>query len=306
MMLRWCGGGMVCLLAMAALGCGPAVDAGEGGADDESSSGTVDPSSTVGTIATTSATTVATNATSATTSATDPSTTGPSTATDPSASVTVSTDPGTATFTTSSTTDPTGGELPDGEMCEEDGQCASGHCFVLGVLGGICGACETEADCPGGGCTPPNPLAQPPTASACNDGGFGAACDTDEICQDDLQCVTVVDVPGVLSASTCSECAVDADCDAGQLCAPDIAIAALTGVYRCVATGTLANGQSCDYANSGDESCVSGHCAIADVMGLLQIGVCSACEIDVQCMAPQVCEPPQVDLMAGLIPGGCF
>ena len=45
--------------------------------------------------------------------------------------------------------------------------------------------------------------------------------------------------------------------------------------------------------------------AIADVMGLLQLGVCSACEIDEHCMAPQVCEPPQVDRMAGLIAGTC-
>ncbi|MBC8072870.1 MAG: hypothetical protein IAG13_31400 [Deltaproteobacteria bacterium] len=300
--LRW-------LAVVSVIGCGPAVDVGEGGDTDESSSSGGEPSTTVGTtVGTTASTTVGTSATTLTTSVgTDPSTSGPGTvsATDPSATATA-TDPGSATFTTTaSTTDPTGGELPDGETCEEDQQCASGHCFVVGIFGGVCGECVTDSDCAGGGCTPPNPLASPPTPSTCNDGGYGGGCMSDEACADGLRCATVLEVPGVITASTCSECASDAECDAGQLCAPDIAVLGLTGVYRCVEAGTLANGQSCDFATSGDESCASGHCAVADVMGLLSLGVCSACETDAQCMAPQECEPPQVDLEIGLIAGGC-
>lgn len=293
--LRWC-------VVVSVIGCGPAVDVGEGGDTDDPSSSGSDPSTTASTTATTVVTSVGT----------DPSTSGPATsgpgtvsATDPS-TATVTTEPGTGTFTTTaSTTDPTGGELPDGEPCEDDQQCASGHCFVVGIFGGICGECVTDSDCDGGGCTPPNPIAVPPAPSTCNDGAFGDGCMSDEVCDDGLRCATVLEVPGVITASTCSECASDGECDAGQLCAPDISVQGLTGVYRCVEAGTLANGQSCDFATSGDESCVSGYCAVADVMGLLSIGVCSGCEVDAQCMLAQECEPPQVDLELGLIPGGC-
>lgn len=297
MRLRWCGSFMVALCA-----CGPQVDPGGGGATDTSD----ESSDSVGesTVSTTASMTVGTTGTS-----TDPSTTGPTTVTattDPS--TTMTTDPSTVSTTdpvTTDPTDPTGGTQPNGAMCNDSSECMSGHCFVVGILGGLCGECETDDDCPGGGCSLPNPLANPPYGSVCNDGGYGSGCMGDDVCADGLVCATVIDVPGVLTASTCGECTSDAECDAGFVCAPDIAVASLTGVYRCVAQGSLANGQSCEFAGSGDASCVSGHCAIADVMGLLQIGVCSECEIDAQCGPMQTCEAPQVDLMSGLIAGTC-
>jgi Cys-rich repeat protein len=179
-------------------------------------------------------------------------------------------------------------------------------CYVLGILGGICGDCLSDADCGGGGCTQPNPLAQPPTGSTCNDGSYGDQCMSDAVCQRDLQCVEALNVPGVLVVSACSECATDADCGGGMLCAPDIAIAGLTGSWRCVAPMSLANGQSCDFEGSGDLSCQSGQCAVADVMGLLQIGVCSQCDEDGDCPMGQFCAAPEVDLNANvLIPGQC-
>jgi len=198
------------------------------------------------------------------------------------------------------------GDLPNGSMCVESFECASGHCYVVGILGGICGECENDFDCPDGGCTLPNFLSDPPTGSLCNDGSYGDGCETDEVCSGGLVCATTVNVPGVVTVSTCSECQADADCETGSTCEPDIALAALTGVKRCVIGGTLANGQSCDFESGGDLACGSGHCAVADIMGLLQLGVCSSCETDQDCVMPQVCEAPQADINAGVfIPGAC-
>jgi len=213
----------------------------------------------------------------------------------------VTTDPSTAEVTT----DPTGGGLPNGEPCSFGDECASGECFVIGVLGGVCGQCDEDADCDGGGCTLPNPLSQPPVGSVCNDGGYAGGCETDGVCADELVCALVIDVPGIVQVSTCSGCESAFDCADGSTCEPDIALGALNGVKRCVAAGTLANGQTCDNFATGDEACASGFCAAADVMGVLQIGVCSACEVDGDCPGG-TCVPPQVDLPSGVpTPGFC-
>lgn len=277
--------------------CGPVIDAEDDAGDTSdgasSTGGSTVGSATAATSASTSATTSAgtTGMTTVATSATSVGTTDPTVST-----VTVTTDP-------SDTTDPTGEGLPDGESCTDGFECASGHCFVLGPLGGVCGQCVVDADCGGGGCTPPNPLAEPPAPSVCNGGGYGAGCMSSDACVDPYICALVIDVPGVLLASTCGECEDAGDCAMGWSCEPDIAVAALTGVKRCVAPGTLANGQTCDLA--GDVACGSGHCAAADVLGVLQIGVCSGCEFDGDCPDAMVCEPPQVDLMTGVQPGAC-
>jgi hypothetical protein len=139
----------------------------------------------------------------------------------------------------------------------------------------------------------------------CNDGSYGGGCMSDDACADALQCGVVVDVPGVLTVSTCGECVADADCDTGFVCAPDIAVVnTIAGVKRCVAENSLANGQSCDFTTSGDASCASGYCAIADLMGFLSLGVCSECEADADCPG-STCEPPVIDPTNGLVPGFC-
>jgi hypothetical protein len=293
--------------------CGPVVAPSDGGDDDDTGSDatsgdddasasatmTAGPTTTLTSASATdpSASASASVSASNTATMTDPSATDPSTA-----SVTI-TDPS-FTATDSDPTDTSGG-LPNGSACELDEECESGSCYVVQLLGGLCGECKVDADCPGGGCTLPNPFAMPPTGSVCNDGGYGAGCMSDDACADDLQCATVIDVPGIIAVSTCGECIADADCDVGSVCAPDIALVGMiNGVNRCVAEGSLSNGQSCDYATSGDLSCASGHCAVADVMGFLLLGVCSECEADEDCLGLS-CEPPIVDLDGGLFPGTC-
>jgi hypothetical protein len=248
----------------------------------------------------------------------DPSTTMSST--DPSgtmsASTTVSTsvsdtedpsdtdtEPGTISVTMTTTTgeDP----LPNGSMCDDNSQCESAMCFVVGPLGGICGDCLTDADCEGGGCSIPNPLSTPPEGAECNMGEQGEGCMSDAVCADGGLCAVILDVPGILTASTCSECLDDAGCTDGALCSPSYDVVNLSGVKTCVPPGSVPDGEGCDLATTGNDACMSGFCQPADVLGVLDLGVCSGCATDADCTEPEVCLVPEVSLMEGLIAGGC-
>jgi hypothetical protein len=196
-----------------------------------------------------------------------------------------------------------GDGLPNGEACREDAECNSGHCYVIELLGGVCGECKLDDDCEGGGCTMPNPLADPPMGSTCNDGALGDGCMSDAACAGGLVCAELYDVRGVFSTSTCSECETDDDCAGSSLCAPDLFLTDLTGAYRCVAPGSLALGDTCELDGSGDAQCDSGHCAAANVQRLLLVGVCSECEDSGDC-GGAACEPPVVDAES-VTPGMC-
>jgi hypothetical protein len=274
-----------------ATGC-PKEDNGESGNDTNNDSGSESgtaTNSTVSASATMSSTTMASDSMSGTTDATVTDT----------GTVSVSDSMGSS----DSMTEP----QPNGSMCEADAECESGFCFVVGILGGICGECNSDADCAattGGGCSIPNPLANPAQGAHCNMGEAAAGCMSDDVCMDPLVCATILDVPGVLTASTCSECLTDDDC-MGDLCSPTYDVLNLSGEKTCVTAGSVADGLGCDFMGSGDDACMSGHCAVADVMGLLQLGVCSPCEMDGDCMPMETCEAPQVDITMGLIAGSC-
>jgi hypothetical protein len=185
-----------------------------------------------------------------------------------------------------------------------DAECMSGQCFVVGVLGGICGECNEDADCDMFGCSIPNPLADPPQGSTCGDGNVGSGCETADACSGDLLCATILDVPGVFTASTCSECDVDTDCADGTICNPNLSVTELTGNKTCIMPGTVADGDACDL--EADNGACTNFCASADVMGLLELGVCSECLQDADCPTMgDTCEAPVVDLAEGLIAGAC-
>ncbi len=200
--------------------------------------------------------------------------------------------------------------LPNGELCTsgDDAECESGHCFES-PLGNICGECEVDADCADttmGGCSIPNPLMMPPTGATCNDGSLGGGCMTSDVCMEPLICAEILNVPAVIVASTCSECTTDADCMGGDLCSPSYDVLNLSGSKTCVPPGSVPTGEGCDFMSSGDDACLSGFCAVADVMGFVQLGVCSECEGDMGCMPDEECAPPEVALDAGLIAGTCM
>jgi hypothetical protein len=204
------------------------------------------------------------------------------------------------------TGDPTGTDpLPNGEQCTEDAQCESEMCFVVGVLGGVCGDCLTDADCPDGGCSIPNPLKSPPEGASCNMGEQGGGCMSDDVCQGDQTCAVILDVPGVFTASTCSECNDSSTCDGDDICNPHYDVAELSGHKSCVAPGSVALGAGCVIGDEGHEACASGFCATATVMGLLELGVCSECVEDGDCAEGETCSPPDVDLATGLVAGTC-
>jgi len=191
--------------------------------------------------------------------------------------------------------------LPNGSQCSSDEECESNQCFVAGVLGGICGECNEDADCVGGGCTPANPITSAPPV--CNDGELADGCESTAACMPGLECASILSVPGILDANTCSECLDDTDCP-GQTCQPSYDVPGLTGVLVCVDLGSLADGDGCDLA-TGAAACSSGTCAAADFMMLFELGVCSECQVDADCPGG-TCQGPEIDLVEGLIAGTCI
>lgn len=178
-----------------------------------------------------------------------------------------------------------------GEMCQTDSECAE-DLFCNGVpgFGGICSECSSDADCATGNCTFQG------SYFGCGDGGQGQMCESDEVCGDGLYCAEVVNLGGLFNGNFCSECKVDSDCEDGQLCAPQVEFMDLmniSGQRSCIEPKTAPHNQLCDAQGSGDEQCM-GFCTTADVMGLLQIGVCGECETDSDCMDGGTCNPAMV------------
>jgi hypothetical protein len=180
---------------------------------------------------------------------------------------------------------------------------------MIGVLGGVCSECDESADCkpePGFGCNAGNPLSMFPAVCSTT-GDLGEGCETAEDCAGTLRCVTIIDVPGIVTASTCSECDPQQDCGGGLICAPLYAITDIAGHYRCVEPGTVPNGDGCNPLAGGAE-CVSGQCVSASLMGIPVVNVCSTCDEDADCQAGEICQLPEVvvdgDTLV-LVPGAC-
>jgi hypothetical protein len=224
--------------------------------------------------------------------------------TGPMTSATTASTSASTTADTGSTDESTGEEpvepMPDGASCEVNEECISGFCYFISVLGGICGECNADSDCPDGGCSLPNPLAQPPVGAHCNMGEPGAGCMSDEICQEGYTCETILSVPGILETAACSECEVDTDCGEGMLCSPTYDILNISGQRVCVMPGSVPNGEGCDHlSGTGNDACTSGLCATVDIMMLLQLGVCGDCGVDADCTPPDVCLPADIDITTG-------
>lgn len=208
----------------------------------------------------------------------------------------------------------TPGSVALGGTCMDPCDCASGNCFEIS-LGSACSECTSDAQCMAGGgagtCSADFTL-DPPYAR-CTGGELGVMCQLGSGgCQAGLVCAQILNTMGFLPDYFCSQCETSADCGAGLTCVPVIeygGIAISSGSLQCVSPSSLANGALCPLLPSGlgDGSvCASGKCAVTDVagLGIVQIGVCSACAVDGDCGAGLACMGVSVD-ENGTVPASC-
>lgn len=191
-------------------------------------------------------------------------------------------------------------QLDDGDICKMDCECFSGSCYLVPLIGGSCGECKVDADCPNGGCTLPNPYGM--VGASCNNGEPGKGCETDEVCSDpdNAICGTILEAAGILAIKTCGECATDADCGgATPHCAPDLDVGMFTGILSCKADAAVAQDGACQKPGQLDAVCMSGMCSAANVMGVIDVGICGECLGDDDCQPGQTCVDAEIDLMGG-------
>lgn len=181
--------------------------------------------------------------------------------------------------TTESSTD--GNGFPDdGTSCTSDDECMSNNCYLVPFLGGTCGECNEDADCPDGGCTAPNVFDS--GIAVCNVGEFGGGCETTSVCMPGLVCANVLDLLGLIQITTCGECDSSSDCSNGQICAPVASIEEFGGANECIAPGSLPQDAYCLLDGNGDQAC-NDLCSTVDMQGLAEIGACGECNTDGDC-----------------------
>jgi hypothetical protein len=185
---------------------------------------------------------------------------------------------------------------PNGAQCGSNDDCESGFCYTIPMVGGVCSECLSDADCEFT-CT----LSPTLGYAVCSDGAAGVMCESTEGCADGLVCAELIDTGGLFNANFCSDCETDADCTDDQRCTPYYDTESLGGYLTCVDPMSVADGQGCPIVDGmGDGSvCLNGHCGIADILGVVEIGVCGNCTTQDDCDEGQTCMPAVAD-MSGL------
>jgi hypothetical protein len=191
---------------------------------------------------------------------------------------------------------------PNGGQCMGPDDCKSGFCYEIPMLGGVCSECLTDEDCEMGTCS----LDPASLYAVCTDGSIGVMCSSDEGCMGELVCAELVDTGGLFPLNFCSECNADTPCPDGQICSPVYDLGMFQGYLGCVEPQSVPNGGGCplDGFMGDGEVCQSGFCGVADVLGVVPIGVCGECLTDMDCMDMQMCTPPVADMM-GLVGAVC-
>lgn len=149
---------------------------------------------------------------------------------------------------------------PLGDQCGLSGDCASGFCYTIGGIGGVCSNCEVDMDCPAG--TTCDYGIGDAYARCVGMGMLGDACTAGSDCGS-----------GFCAGGVCSECNVDVDCGDGGACDDQTAS---TGYFVCLAPF----GSPCQ--NSVE--CGSGYCNQGQFFD-----TCAECEQDSDCAAGQTC-----------------
>lgn len=186
---------------------------------------------------------------------------------------------------------------PIGESCSADPECASGHCYLLPMLG-ACSECTSDEHCMQDGEPGTCQLDVGLGYAVCTSGGAGAQCESDAGCGEGLTCALLLDTGGLLDVSTCGYCASDSDCGGGETCSPIYADGELSGYLDCVPLGSVPDGQGCPLDANGegvDEACASGHCGVAELPVGGGLGVCGECETSGDC-GGGTCNGPSANL----------
>ena len=192
---------------------------------------------------------------------------------------------------------------PNGGQCMDGGECESGFCYQIPMLGGVCSECLTDTDCGTGTCS----LDPMSLYAVCTDGSIGVMCMSDEGCMGELVCAELIDTGGLFNANFCSECNDATPCAGGQVCSPVYDLGNFQGYLACLDPGTVPNGGGCPLDGfTGDGTvCASGLCGVANLFGLVPLGVCGECLTDMDCMGMATCTPPVAD-MSGLQGAVCM
>ncbi|KIG17115.1 hypothetical protein DB30_03712 [Enhygromyxa salina] len=191
------------------------------------------------------------------------------------------------------------GDLPNGAPCTSGAECLTGQCYIVPLLGGQCGECDHDDDCPDGGCTAPNPFEN--NGPTCNMGEAGGGCESDEVCEDGLSCGNVLSLlQGLIEINTCGVCATDDDCN-GQICAPIVVVENFDGQNMCIDENSLPQDSFCNLEGNGDMACEN-VCSVIDIMGLAEVGACGECNSDEECNGG-TCQFGDFDLETGTLSG---
>lgn len=223
---------------------------------------------------------------------------------DPTGGVDAST--GAATSLTSGAADETTADpvpnpdgLPNGDECTDPAQCMTENCYKIplpvdGLPPGLCSVCDADMDCVAAGLGTACTVDAMTLAAKCTYGDVGSFCESQAACQKDLFCAQLIPGSDGFLPHTCSECSLDTDCGGGLRCLPVIDVAQYAGKKVCKVMGTVSAGGLCPLPD-GDAMCVTGKCALLNIAGLFDVGVCGDCKADADCpnSATKKCDPPK-------------
>ena len=195
--------------------------------------------------------------------------------------------------------EPCEGDGANGTACNTGCDCASTFCRVLPILGGQCGECVVDADCPDGGCSLQSPFEN--NGPTCNMGEPGGGCESTEVCQDDLVCGNVLSLGGFIEVDTCGFCE-DGGCEGDLICTPVVLVEEFSGINTCVEPGSFAQDAYCDIEGNGDAACAD-FCSPVLIEGIITIGACGECVDNDDCGADETCSPGAFDLGLGSLTG---
>lgn len=182
------------------------------------------------------------------------------------------------------------GPQDNGADCTSDADCKSMNCYSNQLLMlSICAECNEDADCVAAGTGTTCNLDLGTQSISCTDGANGATCMSDEACMSGhCDAVINIPIPGLLP-DTCGECSSSADCTAPDICSPNFDFQAFSGQKICVAPGSVENNNLCPEGAEGDLACMSGHCTMATIMGIVPVNICGECASDADCAMGQTC-----------------